>query len=217
MEIQNLFAAGGLVMYPLLGFSVVAIALIIERIVFWMRINKRQNRVIRDVLNLYRHENFAGAIDKLKQNADLPMARIFLAALELEQPTPDEFRLALESEAQAELPLLKRFSNIFDTIISLSPLLGLLGTILGLIASFASLNIGDVGGSRTANVTAGISEALVSTASGLIVAIFTLLFANTFRGLYQRQTARIQEHGGQLELLHRRFYNRQEVSYASTR
>ena len=217
MEIQNLFAAGGAVMYPLLGFSVVAVALIIERIVFWARINKRQNRVVRDVLNLYRHENIVGAVDKLKQNADLPMSRIFLAALELEQPTPEEFRLALESEAQAELPLLKRFSNIFDTIISLSPLLGLLGTILGLITSFASLNIGDVGGSRTANVTGGISEALVSTASGLIVAIFVLLFANTFRGLYLRQTARIQEYGGQLELLYRRRYERQGVSYASTR
>ena len=217
MEIQNLFAAGGLVMYPLLGFSVVAVALIIERIVFWVRINKRQNRVVRDVLNLYRHENIVGAVDKLKQNADLPMARIFLAALELEQPNPEEFRLALESEAQAELPLLKRFNNIFDTIISLSPLLGLLGTILGLITSFASLNIGEVGGSRTANVTGGISEALVSTASGLIVAIFTLLFANTFRGFYLRQTARIQEYGGQLELLYRRRYERQEVHYASTR
>lgn len=217
MEIQKLFADGGIAMYPLLGFSVVAVALIIERIVFWVRINKRQNRVIRDVLNLYRHENIVGAVDKLKQNADLPMARIFLAALELEQPNPEEFRLALESEAQAELPLLKRFNNIFDTIISLSPLLGLLGTILGLITSFASLNIGDVGGSRTANVTAGISEALVSTASGLIVAIFTLLFANTFRGFYLRQTARIQEYGGQLELLYRRRYERQGVSYASTR
>jgi len=217
MEIQNLFAAGGVVMFPLLGFSVVAAALIIERVVFWVRINKRQNRVVRDVLNLYRHENIVGAVDKLKQNADLPMSRIFLAALELEQPTPEEFRLALESEAQAELPLLKRFNNIFDTIISLSPLLGLLGTILGLITSFASLNIGDVGGSRTANVTGGISEALVSTASGLIVAIFVLLFANTFRGFYLRQTARIQEYGGQLELLYRRHYERQGVSYASTR
>jgi biopolymer transport protein ExbB len=103
--------------------------------------------------------------------------------------------LALESEAQAEIPVLKRFQNIFETIIGLAPLLGLLGTVLGLIASFASLNIGDVGGSKTTGVTAGISEALVSTASGLVVAIFTLLFANTFRGLYQRQIAWIQEYG----------------------
>lgn len=203
-------------MWPLLGFSILAIALIIERAIFWARINKRQRRVIREVLNLYRLENVVTAIERLKQNADLPMARIFLAALELERPTPEEFRLALESEAQAEIPVLKRFNTIFETIISVAPLLGLLGTVLGLIASFASLNIANVGASQTAGVTGGISEALVSTASGLVVAIFTLLFANTFRGLYVRQMASIQEYGGQLELLYRRLYERGET-YASAR
>ncbi|MBN3885963.1 MAG: MotA/TolQ/ExbB proton channel family protein [Nostoc sp.] len=216
MGIQNLFAAGGVVMWPLLAFSVLGVALIIERIRFWVRINQRQSRVVRDVLNLYRLDNVVGAMDKLHKNADLPLARIFLAALELEQPNPEEFRLALESESQAEIPVLKRFQNLFETIISLAPLLGLLGTVLGLIASFASLNLGDVGGSKTASVTAGISEALVSTASGLIVAIFILMFANTFRGLYQRQIALIQEYGGQLELLYRRRYEG-EKTYASTR
>ncbi|MGJ5629677.1 MotA/TolQ/ExbB proton channel family protein [Nostoc sp. CALU 1950] len=217
MGIQNLFAAGGVVMWPLLAFSVLGVALIIERIRFWVRINQRQSRVVRDVLNLYRLDNVVGAMDKLQKNADLPLARIFLAALELEEPNPEEFRLALESESQAEIPVLKRFQNLFETIISLAPLLGLLGTVLGLIASFASLNLGDVGGSKTAGVTSGISEALVSTASGLIVAIFILLFANTFRGLYQRQIALIQEYGGQLELLYRRRYERGEKTYASTR
>ncbi|MCC5622050.1 MotA/TolQ/ExbB proton channel family protein [Nostoc sp. CHAB 5715] len=217
MGIQNLFAAGGIVMWPLLAFSVLGVALIIERIRFWVKINQRQNRVVRDVLNLYRLDNVVGAMDKLQKNADLPLARIFLAALELEEPNPEEFRLALESEAQAEIPVLKRFQNLFETIISLAPLLGLLGTVLGLITSFASLNLGDVGGTKTASVTAGISEALVSTASGLIVAIFILMFANTFRGLYQRQIALIQEYGGQLELLYRRRYERGEKTYASTR
>ncbi|MBD2596841.1 MotA/TolQ/ExbB proton channel family protein [Nostoc spongiaeforme FACHB-130] len=217
MFINQLFRAGGVVMWPLLAFSVVAIALIIERVRFWYRINTRQNRVVREVLNLYRLDNVVSALDKLQKNADLPVARIFLAALQLEEPTPEEFRLALESEAQAEIPVLKRFQNIFDTIIGLAPLLGLLGTVLGLIVSFASLNLGDVGGTKTAGVTAGISEALVSTASGLIVAIFTLLFANTFRGLYQRQIAAMQEYGGQLELLYRRRYERGDRTYASTR
>jgi biopolymer transport protein ExbB len=217
MGISKLFTAGGLVMWPLLAFSVLAIALIIERIAFWFRVNRRQSRVVRDVLTIYRRGNVAAALDKLQQNADLPIARIFLAALELEEPTPDEFRLALESAAQAEIPVLKRFNNIFETIISLAPLLGLLGTVLGLINSFASLKLGDVAGSQTTDVTAGISEALVSTASGLIVAIFTLMFANTFRGFYQSQIARIQEYGGQLELLYRLRYERGEPSYASTR
>lgn len=197
-------------MLPLLAFSLLAVALIIERIFFWVRITSRQKRVVKEILNLYRHDNVVGALDQLHQNTDLPITRIFLAALELEQPNPEEFRLALESEAQAEIPLLKRFQNIFDTIIALAPLLGLLGTVLGLITSFQSLNIGDVGGTRTAGVTSGISEALVSTAAGLVVAIFTLLFANTFRGLYQRQIALIQEYGGQLELLYRRRYEKSD-------
>ncbi|MCC5647064.1 MotA/TolQ/ExbB proton channel family protein [Nostoc sp. CHAB 5824] len=217
MEISNLFTAGGVVMWPLLAFSLLGVALIIERIIFWVRINNRQNKVVREVLQLYRLDNVVSALDKLQKNADLPIARIFLAALELEEPTPEEFRLALESEAQAEIPLLKRSQNIFETIIGLAPLLGLLGTVLGLINSFASLNIGDVGGTKTTGVTSGISEALVSTASGLVVAIFTLLFANTFRGLYQRQIAWIQEYGGQLELLYRRRYERGNKSYLPTK
>ena len=217
MGINNVFSAGGVVMIPLLGFSVLALALIVERIRFWLKINNRQTKVVRDVLNLYRRNNVVGAIDGLRKNADLPIARMFLTALELEEPTPEEFRLALESEAQAEIPLLKRFQNIFDTIISLAPLLGLLGTVLGLIGSFASLNLGDVGGSQTANVTGGISEALVSTAAGLVVAIFTLMFANTFRAMYQRQMALIQEYGGELELLYRHHYERGEKIHASSR
>ncbi|NJL61740.1 MAG: MotA/TolQ/ExbB proton channel family protein [Methylacidiphilales bacterium] len=218
MGISKLFSSGGVVMWPLLIFSVLAIALIIERVRFWYRVNTRQSRIVREVLNLYRLENVVGALDKLQKNIDLPIARVFLSALELEEPNPEEFRLALESEAQAEIPVLKRFSNIFDTIIALSPLFGLLGTVLGLIASFASLNLGDVGGTKTPGVVSGISEALVSTASGLVVAIFVLLFANTFRGFYQRQIAFLQEYGGQLELLYRRRYERGgEKSYAATR
>jgi biopolymer transport protein ExbB len=205
MSISDIFSAGGVVMFPLLAFSLLAIALILERIAFWRFVTKRQNRIMREVLKLYPYDPQAAFL-KLEQNSDLPMARVFLAALELEQPTPEEFRLALESAAQAELPILNRFSTLFETIIGASPLLGLLGTVLGLMQAFSALRLGDIGGSKTAGVTGGISEALISTVSGLCVAIFTLLFANTFRGLYRRQLALIQEYGGKLELLYRRYY-----------
>ena len=216
MAIDNVFAAGGIVMWPLLAFSILSFALILERLLFWFRIARRQNRLIREVLRLYR-QNPSSAQTKLDKNADLPLCRIFLAALELDRPNPEEFRLALESAAQAEIPLLKRFNTVFETVISLSPLLGLLGTVLGLITSLGSLQVGALGGGEPTTVTAGISEALVSTASGLVVAIFTLLFSNLFRGLYRRQIALIQEYGGQLELLYRRRYERGDKSYASTR
>lgn len=204
----SLFAAGGIVMWPLLVFSLLAIALIIERLTFWVRINRRQRRVMQEVLRTYRQ----APIDvhaKLRQNLALPIARIFLEALEIEGATPKQFHLALASAMQAELPHLRRFSTVFATIISVSPLLGLLGTILGLITSFDALRLGDIAANANA-VTGGISEALVSTAAGLVVAIFTLLFANLFRGLYKRQVALIQEYGGQFEILYETHYDRQQ-------
>ncbi|MCT7961753.1 MotA/TolQ/ExbB proton channel family protein [Laspinema sp. D1] len=214
----NLMAAGGIVSVPLLIASILALALIAERLFFWFRVNRRQGRMVREVLQLYRQDPDL-AMKKLQLNADLPVARIFLEALALDDPNPEEFRLALESAAQAEIPLLKRFNMVFETIINVAPLLGLLGTILGLMQSFGSLRLGDVGGSDTTGVTGGISEALVSTVMGLVVAIFTLLFANTFRSFYVRQIALIQEVGGQLELLYRHRYERDrgEQKYASTR
>ncbi|NJN87555.1 MAG: MotA/TolQ/ExbB proton channel family protein [Leptolyngbyaceae cyanobacterium SL_7_1] len=201
MLISELFLAGGIVMFPLLGFSIVAIALIVERLVFWLRINRRQKRVVRNVLGLYPHD-FDAALLQLKQNADLPIARIFLEALEVDHFPPQAFRLTLEGATQAELPMLRRFGSVFDMIITASPLLGLLGTVLGLIRSFASLNLGNVGNESALQVTGGISEALVSTAAGLVVAVFTLFFVSLFRGFYRRQIAAIQEYGSQLEVLH---------------
>ncbi len=140
----NLMAAGGIVSVPLLIASILALALIAERLFFWFRVNRRQGRMVREVLQLYRQDPDL-AIKKLQLNADLPVARIFLEALELDDPNPEEFRLALESAAQAEFPLLKRFNMVFETIINVAPLLGLLGTILGLMQSFGSLRLGDVG------------------------------------------------------------------------
>jgi len=204
----RIFAAGGIVMWPLLVFSLVAIALIIERLIFWFRLNRRQRKVMRDILRSYRQapvETYA----KLRQNINLPIARIFLEALEIEDASPKQFHLALASAMQAELPHLRRFNTVFATIISVAPLLGLLGTILGLITSFDALQLGDIGANANL-VTGGISEALVSTAAGLVVAIGTLLFANLFRGLYKRQVALIQEYGGQLEILYEMHYERNQ-------
>jgi biopolymer transport protein ExbB len=205
MPIENIWTAGGIVSYPLLAFSVIAVALIVERIIFWLRIKRRQRRIVKEILSIYRSDPFS-AIALLKKNAQLPIARIFMEALELEQPTADEFRLALDSAIQAEIPVLRKFGTWFQTIITVSPLLGLLGTILGLIRSFASMDMGSVANTNSAEVMLGLSEALVSTVMGIVVAIVTLLFANTFRGLYQRELAFIQEYGGQLELLYRRFH-----------
>ena len=199
--VYQLFNNGGVVMWPLLGLSIFSLAMILERTLFWFPLTRRQEKILKKVLTLYQEEPQMASV-VLKRNQHLPIARIFLAALSLQRSTPEKFRLALESAAQAEIPLLKRFSNAFETIISISPLLGLLGTVLGLITSLASLQIGEIQSSQAGGVTGGISEALTSTATGLVIAIVTLFFASSFRGLYLQQIALIQEFSGQLELLH---------------
>jgi biopolymer transport protein ExbB len=192
--------AGGPVMVPLVLGSVAVLALAVERTLFWAKVKKQQKRVVRNVLQLYQEEP-ALAEEKLKQHIDLPICRVFLEALSLGAATPTEFRLALDAGTQSEMPSLKRFNNIFETIVGLAPLLGLLGTVTGLIRSFASLTLGEVGGAKTLDVTSGISESLVSTASGLVVAVFALIAANTFRSFYAQQVAYIDESCTQLELL----------------
>lgn len=199
--IWQLFKSGGVVMYPLLGLSIYSVAIILERSLFWFKISRQQDKVVKQLLRLYRDDPLA-ASTMLKRHLNLPIARIFSVALSLERSTPDKFKLALESAALAEIPLLKRFNNSLETVIGVAPLLGLLGTVLGLIVALSSLKLGDIESSQAAGVTGGIGEALISTAAGLVVAIATLFFASIFRGLYLQQIAQIQEIGGQLELLH---------------
>lgn len=195
---------GSLVTLPLLLASLISTVLIFERLWFWHRLSRRQGSIVRSVLESY-SQNADAALSKLKKNIDLPVSRIFVAALTLPDPTPEEFRIALESAAQGEIPLLQRFSMALNTIAAIAPLLGLLGTILGLMRSLAFLE-GSVGGAQTAGVTAGIDEALISTAVGLVIAIGTLIFANLFQGKYRRQRAFLQESAGKLELIYRRQY-----------
>ncbi|MGV0028464.1 MotA/TolQ/ExbB proton channel family protein [Phormidesmis priestleyi] len=182
---------------------VISTACIAERIRFWMRVTQRHPVFAKEIIKLYQHQPELVA-EKIKRNIDLPIARIFAAALELDNPNPEEFRLAMESELQAEIPTMKRFGGVLELTVGLAPMLGLIGTITGLIAAFGSLNIGDIGGTKTAGVSSGISEALITTAVGLVVAATCLVFATIFRNIYNRQMALIQEYGGQLELVYRR-------------
>jgi len=211
MNYVKIFTDGGIVMYPLLLALILVITLAIERLYFWSKIGNRQKQLIRTVLDLYQNQSPL-VFDKLEREQDLPIARIFMTAIGLKNPTPEAFRLAIENEAHAEIPILRRFINVFDAVIGLAPLLGLLGTVTGLISSFASLKIGQGGGSSSSDVVGGISEALVSTASGVIVAILASICANLFRGLYQRQLSQIHESIGQLELIHRCRWDEERIS-----
>ncbi|MEB3290315.1 MAG: MotA/TolQ/ExbB proton channel family protein [Leptolyngbya sp.] len=203
----NGLAAGGIVMVPLLVLSVLTLALGLERGWFWWQIYQHQRPWLAGVLGAYADQP-QRAIALLKQRPHSPTARIFLAALSLEEATPEEFALALDSAAQAEVPQLKRFQTWFETVVGIAPLLGLLGTVLGLMVALSSLRLGE--GGDEAGVTLGVGEALTSTAAGLVVAIVALLLANLYQGLYRRQRALIQETAGKLEILQRRHYRRHQ-------
>jgi len=207
-KLFDTLVAGGITIIPLMVCSFLVVTLAIERAIFWSRIKKQQKRIIKTALKIYQ-EAPAQAEDFLQQHINLPIARIYLEAISIPNATPTEFVLALDARTQAEIPKLKRFNNIFEIIVGLAPLLGLLGTVTGLITSFGSLTLGDVGGSKALNVTGGISEALISTAVGLIVAVMALIAASIFRSLYSQQVAYFDECCTQLELQHLRSQRQQ--------
>ena len=185
------FNAGGFVMWPLLLCSLISFYCVVERLIFWRNIKWHNNNTREKIINNYLNssETF---LHLLKSDNTYPLFSILLKAINFDKCSPDSFHLALSSALQSEIPSLKKHINTFSTIITISPLLGLLGTVLGLIESFSFISIGEA----TANnikVTGGISEALISTAAGLIVAIASLMFSNYFKIEFQRELPVIQE------------------------
>ena len=105
---------------------------------------------------------------------------------------------------------MRRGDKILETVIALSPLLGLLGTVLGLINSLGAIRIGDIVSGSNVEVTLGISEALISTAFGLIVAIVSLAFYRIFQGLITGQIKVFRRASNELELLYRKNWARRK-------
>ena len=214
-KLFDTLVAGGITIIPIMVCSFLVIALAIERSIFWSQDRKKQKRVVRTALQIYQ-EDPAQSEEFLQQHGDLAIARIYLEALSIPNATPNEFALALDARTQSELPNLRRFNIVFEVIVGLAPLLGLLGTVTGLITSFGSLTLGDIGGSKSLNVTGGISEALISTAVGLIVAVMALIAATIFRSLYAQQIAYFDECCTQLELQHLRSHRQQAHQQVNT-
>jgi biopolymer transport protein ExbB len=197
-------------MWPLLVLSILALGTILERIWFWSRILTREREVSGRVLEAARRE-WSAAADIAERANQLPMGRFLTAALKLQSPDPEVFRLALETAANEELTTMGKGDKILEAVIGLSPLLGLLGTVLGLINSLGSIQLSDLGsGDATAGASLGISEALISTAAGLIIAIVTLAFYRLFQGFIFGQAKMFRRAGSELELLYRQGWARRD-------
>jgi biopolymer transport protein ExbB len=189
----SIIIKGGIVMIPLLACSLVSVALTIERIMFWTKLKSRE--VLQQILSLVEKGEFEQAL-KLGNSSDQPIARVLAAGIAHRNPAPAK---AMEAKAQAEIPVLKSRLGVLDTIVTLAPLLGLLGTVVGMIGSFDVMS--EVGMGQPHAVTGGVAEALIATATGLLIAILTLISYNYFTAKVEREMDRMEHFSSSLELL----------------
>ena len=187
-------------MWPLLFFSIISFACIIERFIFWKRVISSN----RNNLNLIA-EKFSNLenLQQSKNKNDLynPYKKLLLKVKEFNLNNQKNLSIALAISLQSIQYEFDKFNNFFSTTIAISPLLGLLGTVFGLINSFSFIEIGNIG-VNAEEVTGGISEALISTAAGLIIAIFTLIFSNYFKAIRNKQLRIMNEFCGKFETLY---------------
>jgi biopolymer transport protein ExbB len=208
VTIAELFEKGGVAMWPLALLSVLALGTILERIWFWLGLLSREKETIDKVLDASNTGNWDRAVQVAREARHRPIGRFLYAPLRRKNPDPETFKLALEASAEEELHAMRRGEKILQAAIALSPLLGLLGTVLGLIRSLNGIKLTDLSGGSGTGVTLGISESLISTATGMIVAITSVAFYWVFQGLLIKQVNLFRRSGNELELLYRERYHR---------
>jgi biopolymer transport protein ExbB len=209
--INEIIQKGGIAMWPLLVLSILAVGTIFERIWFWASIFLKERKVVNRVLDAAT-SNWQFAREIALEARRQPIGRYLYAPLRLANPDPEVFRLALEAAADDELASMRRGDKLLEAIIALSPLLGLLGTVLGLIRSLGSIRTSDLGTASTAGVPLGIAEALISTATGMIVAIISLAFYRLFQAFWYNQVRIFRKAGSELELLYRQDWLQGEMT-----
>ena len=186
----EIILAGGWLMAPILLCSTLAVAIIIER--FW---TLRKSKVTPHGLGAMvedwaaRHELDKRHLDQI--SSESPLGRIFAAALINRKRSREVIKETVEDTGRHVVHDLERFLNTLGTIAGISPLLGLLGTVVGMIKVFSAIMISGVG---DANVLAGgISQALITTAAGLTVAIPSYFFYRFFRGMVAEYVISMEE------------------------
>jgi biopolymer transport protein ExbB len=203
----HLLVKGGPVMIPIVGLSIATFACAFERSVFWYKLVSQEDRIVSNVLEAARIDiQQAKAIASKSQK--LPIGRFMLAPLQLNQPTPETFRLALETAGDEEFLKMRQGNDILESSVTIAPLLGLLGTVTGLIATFNNLNVGGSGGQNVdlSKAASGISEALITTAGGMIVAIIALSILRILVRWQNSQMDYFSTAGGKLELIYRQVW-----------
>jgi biopolymer transport protein ExbB len=195
----DVFIKGGPIMYPLLICSILALTVIIERAIFWIVEDRRRDRTLVDkVLSLAQGGDWVAVRARIGNSKDF-IIRILVAGI-----LHREFSMskAMETAASDELDRMRQHLPILDTMITVSPLLGIFGTVIGIILSFEIL--GSAGIEEPQAVTAGIAQALITTASGLGIAILSLFPFNYFNSRVEKAAAAIEKYATSLEIVYER-------------
>ncbi len=172
--VVELFHKGGPIMYPIAVVSLVAICIFVERVFWWVRFATRRNsKQLDEVYEKLEAGDLGKAIEFSKGSQD-PVVRMIHHGLNHRHTS---MQGALEVAAGQELRDAGRYLSAMDTIVTLAPLLGLLGTVTGIMGSFTSIGSSEL---AVEKVTGGIGEALIATAAGLGIAIGTLVPMNYF-------------------------------------
>ena len=185
-------------MWPLLFTSILTLACIFERLLFWFNLRNKNHKIpklILDNFNVY-DEEFIELLNKKKNN---PYSQILINVFSSNFIIEKDFEKALEISLFYQNNKLNKYGNILNLTVGIAPLLGLLGTVLGLMDSFYFIDLGNVG-ANSKEVTGGISEALVSTAYGLIIAIVTLVFLSYFNLLRKNEIIHLKDFGTRFQI-----------------
>tara|TARA_R110000824_G_scaffold161472_4_gene336760 strand:+ start:14463 stop:15089 length:627 start_codon:yes stop_codon:yes gene_type:complete len=168
----ELLKAGGILMVPIVACSILALAIILER--FWTlrasRVAPRQT--INELWRWIKKKELNGRKLKALQGSS-PLGRVLAGGLMNAKHGREIMKESIEHEASQVIHELERFLNPLGTVATITPLLGLLGTVIGMIKVFAEIQLAGVG--NAGNLAGGISEALITTAAGLSVAIPALI------------------------------------------
>ncbi len=186
----ELINSGGLLIWPILLCSVVSLSIICER--FWtLRTEKIiPPKLVPQVWSMYKKNQIDGAKIRMLQT-NSPLGAVLAAGLVNRKYGREMMRVSLEEAGRQVVNELERFLNTLGTIASITPLLGLLGTVVGMIKVFALITSSGVGDPSV--LAGGISEALITTAAGLAVAIPSLMFYRFFEGRVVYLVLRMEE------------------------
>jgi len=200
----EMVVSGGPVMAPLLICSLVALTVVIDRALFWIVLLRRRNPALLDeVMTLCESGDWEAIRRKTAGTRDETVKIIITGILHRDF----SMTKAMESAAADQVKRMRRYMGVLDTMITVAPLLGIFGTVTGIIQSFEAL--GAVGAERPAAVTAGIAQALITTAAGLAIAILSVIPYNFFDSLCEQAALRIEKYATSLEIVYEKLVGKQ--------